>query len=130
VNGLKNSDGSLIVSAPEQFMVSGAAPNLTNLMTRNTFAGAAWDLLRASCRDDVWSADPEQFGARYLAGVSEECLNQKDLREWLRNAPLKKPMYADPTKLGPTDGKYRGMPALGLTEDQIDVLIAYLLERK
>ena len=130
VNGLKNSDGSLIVSAPEQFVVSGAAPNLTNLMTRNTFAGAAWDLLRASCRDDVWSADPEQFGAKYLAGVSEECLNQKDLREWLRNAPAKKPMYADPTKLGPTDGKYRGMPALGLTEDQIDVLIAYLLERK
>jgi len=130
VNGLKNSDGSLIVSAPEQYMVSGAAPNLTNLMTRNTFAGAAWDLLRSSCRDNVWGASPDQFGAMYLQGVTEECLNQKDLREWLRNAPAKKPMYADPTKLEATDGKYRGMPALGLTEDQINVLIAYLLERK
>lgn len=130
VNGLKNSDGSLIVSAPEQFMVAGAAPNLTNLMTRNTFAGAAWDLLRSSCRADVWEASPEEFGAKYLQGVTEECLNQKDLREWLRNAPGKKPMYADPTKLAATDGKYRGMPALGLTEDQINVLIAYLLERK
>jgi mono/diheme cytochrome c family protein len=29
-----------------------------------------------------------------------------------------------------TDGKYRGMPALGLTEDQIDAIVAYLLERK
>ncbi|MFM8857638.1 MAG: cytochrome c oxidase subunit II [Actinomycetota bacterium] len=130
VNGLQNADGSLIVSAPEQYMVAGAAPNLTNLMTRNTFAGASWDLLRPGCRDDVWNTNPEEFGAKYLAGVSEDCLNQKDLREWLRNAPEKKPMYSDPTQLAATDGKYRGMPALGLTEDQINALVAYLLERK
>lgn len=130
VNGITNSEGNLIISAPEQYVVSGAAPNLTHLMTRNTFAGAAWDLLNETCRDDVWNASPDEFGSKYLAGVSEDCLNQKDLREWLRNAPEKKPMYADPTKLQETDGKYRGMPALGLTEDQIDALIAYLLERK
>ena len=34
-----------------------------------------------------------------------------------------------PTKLEASDGKYRGMPDLDLTEDQIDVLVAYLLER-
>ena len=130
VNGLTNTEGSPIIAAPEQYVVSGAAPNLTHLMTRNTFAGAAWDLLIEECRDDVWNASPDEFGGKYLAGVSEDCLNQKDLREWLRNAPEKKPMYADPTKLQETDGKYRGMPALGLTEDQIDALIAYLLERK
>ena len=130
VNGLTNADGAPIIAAPEQYVVSGAAPNLTHLMTRNTFAGAAWDLLTPECRDDVWNATADEFGARYLAGVSAECLNQKDLREWLRNAPEKKPMYADPTKLQATDGKYRGMPALGLTEDQIDALVAYLLERK
>jgi cytochrome c oxidase subunit 2 len=78
----------------------------------------------------VWNATSEEFGEKYLAGVSEECLNQKDLREWLRNAPEKKPMYADPTKLADTGGKYRGMPALGLTEDQINALVAYLLELK
>jgi hypothetical protein len=39
-------------------------------------------------------------------------------------------MYADPAKLGATNGKYRGMPNLNLTDDQIDTLIAYLLERK
>ncbi len=130
VNGLKNSDGSLNIAAPEQNLVSGAAPNLTNLMTRNTFAGASWDLLTPECRDNVWNASSVDFGERYLEGVSVECLNQKDLREWLRNSPAKKPMYADPTKLSSTGGLYRGMPALGLTEDQINIIVAYLLERK
>ena len=62
-------------------------------------------------------------------GVTPDCLNQVDLREWMRNAPAKKPMYTDPDELGPTDGKSRGMPYLGLSEDQIDQLVAYLLER-
>ncbi len=39
-------------------------------------------------------------------------------------------MYADPTKLEATDGLYRGMPFLALSEDQIDQLVAYLLERQ
>ena len=39
-------------------------------------------------------------------------------------------MYADPTKLEATDGLYRGMPYLALSEDQIDLLVAYLLERQ
>jgi cytochrome c oxidase subunit 2 len=34
------------------------APNLTNLMTRNTFAGASWDLLTEDCRKAVWDASP------------------------------------------------------------------------
>ena len=38
-------------------------------------------------------------------------------------------MYADPEELGATDGKTRGMPYLALSEDQIDQLVAYLLER-
>ncbi len=131
VNGLLDPNkGTLVVSYPDQFVYSGASPNLTNLMGRNTFAGASWDLLTPECRADVWDATPEEFGAKYLAGVTPECLNEIDLREWLRNAPAKKPMYADPTMLDETDGKTRGMPYLGLSEDQIDQLIAYLLERK
>ena len=62
VNGLKNSDGSLNIAAPELNLVSGAAPNLTNLMTRNTFAGASWDLLTPECRDNVWNASSADFG--------------------------------------------------------------------
>ena len=130
VNGLKKADGSPAIAAPEDNVWSGAAPNLTHLMSRNTFAGASWDLLTKECRKDVWSSSSEEFGEKYLAGVTEECLNQTDLRRWLRNAPAMKPMYADPTKLEETGGKYRGMPNLGLSEDDIDKLVAYLATLK
>jgi cytochrome c oxidase subunit 2 len=65
-----------------------------------------------------------------LDGVTDSCLNEVELREWLRNAPAKKPMYTDPESLGETNGLVRGMPYLALGEDQIDQLVAYLLERK
>ena len=130
VNGLLDAEGVPVISQPEQYVYSEAAPNLSHLMSRNTFAGASWDLLIPACRREVWEASPEEFGARYLAGVTPECLNSVDLREWLRNAPAKKPMYADPNELLPTDGKTRGMPYLALSEEQIDQLIAYLLERQ
>ena len=130
VNGLKKADGTPAIAAPDENVYSGAAPNLTTLMTRNTFAGAKFDLLNKSCRSDVWDASPETIGAKYLAGVSESCLNATDLRAWLRNAPAMKPMYADPAKLAKSGGKYRGMPNLGLTETDIDKLVAYLLTLK
>ena len=130
VNGLENANGEPIISAPEENVLAGAAPNLTKLMSRNTFAGATWDLLNKTCRDNVWNSSSEEFGAKYLAGVSAECLNVADLRDWLRNAPAKKPMYADPTKLADTGGRTRGMPNLNLTEDDIDKLMAYLLTLK
>jgi cytochrome c oxidase subunit 2 len=130
VNGLENSDGTLNIARPDQNIWSGAAPNLTNLMTRNTFAGASWDLLSEQCRPNVWEADSTEVAAAYLEGVTDDCLNEVELREWLRNAPAMKPMYTDPESLEETDGLPRGMPYLALSEDQIDQLIAYLLERK
>jgi cytochrome c oxidase subunit 2 len=130
VNGLEDADGQPVIARPDLQVYSGAAPNLSYFMTRNTFAGATFDLLTEECRANVWDSDPATFGEKYLAGVSEECLNSVDLREWLRNAPAKKPMYANPEELGPTDGLVRGMPNLALSEDQIDELVAYLLERK
>jgi cytochrome c oxidase subunit 2 len=130
VNGLQDAQGKPIISAPDEYVYSGAAPNLTALMTRNTFAGAMFDLVNQKCRADVWGASSEKFGEAYLNGVTEDCLNQKDLRAWLRNAPEMKPMYAEPSLLGPSDGKYRGMPYLALTEDDIDKLVAYLLTLK
>jgi len=134
VNGLEqtNADKTTtpVLANPDEYLVSGAAPNLSNLMTRNTFAGASFDLLTEDCRDEVWNAPPEEFGALYLKGVTPECLNQVELREWLRNAPGKKPMYVGENAKAESDGKIRGMPNLNLSEDQIDVLISYLLERK
>ncbi len=130
VDGLTNADGELVVASPEQFVWSGAAPNLTNLMTRNTFAGGSWDLITEDRRQQVWEASSQRFGALYLEGVTEGTLNEIDLKEWLRDAPSKKPMYTDPANLESTNGKTRGMPYLALSEDQINELVAYLIERK
>jgi len=130
VNGLMRADGTPAIAAPDENVWSGAAPNLTHLMSRNTFAGASFDLLSKQCRDEVWNASSDTIGAKYLAGVSQDCLNQKDLRSWLRNAPEMKPMYANPTQLEATGGKYRGMPYLALSEDDISKLVAYLLTLK
>ena len=81
VNGLVDpGNGNLVVSYPDQFVYSGAAPNLTNFLGRNTFAGATWDLLTPECRTDVWESSPEEFGDKYLAGVSQDCLNEIDPR--------------------------------------------------
>ena len=130
VNGLMRADGTPAIAAPDENVWAGAAPNLTHLMSRNTFAGASFDLLSKQCRDEVWNASSDTIGAKYLAGVSHDCLNQKDLRSWLRNAPEMKPMYANPTQLEATGGKYRGMPYLALSEDDISKLVAYLLTLK
>jgi cytochrome c oxidase subunit 2 len=124
VNGLVDSSGNPVLSNPDTQVVSGAAPNLTNLLTRTTFAGATWDLLTEQCRADLYAASPAEFGALYLQGAGREgCLNEVELRRWLRNAPAMKPMYAN-------EVPYRGMPNLNLEAAQIDELIAYLLERK
>jgi cytochrome c oxidase subunit 2 len=131
VNGLEDANGDVVISRPDLQVYSGAAPNLSYFMTRNTFAGASYDLLSpGECRSNVWDASPATVGEKYLAGVSADCLNSVELREWLRNAPAKKPMYTDPTQLAETNELPRGMPNLALSEDQIDELIAYLLERK
>lgn len=130
VDGLKRADGSLAISAADENVWSGAAPNLTHLMSRNTFAGAMFDLAKPSCRKDVWESDSATFGGKYLAGVTEDCLNQSALRDWLRNAPAVKPMYTDPAQLAETGGKSRGMPYLGLSESDIEKLVAYLLTRQ
>jgi mono/diheme cytochrome c family protein len=39
-------------------------------------------------------------------------------------------MYASDSQKANSGGKVRGMPALGLSESQIDEIIAYLLTRK
>jgi len=130
INDLFTADGTPVLAAPDLYVVSGAAPNLSKLMTRTAIAGWTFDLISAECRDKLWNAAPEDFGALYLKGVTPECFDEATLRTWLRNSPAMKPMYADPAKLAATGGKTRGMPNLNLTEDQIDELVAYLTERK
>jgi cytochrome c oxidase subunit II len=130
VNGIANADGTPVLSDPDLYVVSGVAPNLTNLMTRTAIAGWTFDLINEECRDALWTASPDEFGSMYLQGVTPECFDEAALRDWLRNPPGMKPMYVDPNNLTSTGGKYRGMPMLNLKDDQIDELVAYLLERK
>ena len=122
INGMVDADGNPVLSHADQNLVSGAAPNLTHLMSRTMFAGATFDLLTEKCRADLRSLPPEEFGAQYLKGVTPECLNRTELEEWLANAPGKKPMYPDVNAAG----LGRGMPYLGLSEAQIDDIVAYL----
>ena len=57
--------------------IAGAAPNLTHLMTRNTFAGATFDLLTAGVpRPSCGTPRRDEFGALYLQGVTPDCLNE------------------------------------------------------
>ena len=139
IDGMVDAEGNPVLAEPDRFVLAGAAPNLTNLMTRTAFAGWTFDLISDECRDRLWSEPSATFGAAYLQGVwmysdadatAPACFNEANLREWLLNAPAMKPMYTDPTKLDETGGKTRGMPALGLNQAQIDEIIAYLLERK
>jgi cytochrome c oxidase subunit 2 len=136
VNGLteENPDGTNsekpVIAFPDLYVVAGNAPNLTHLMSRTTFAGATFDLLTETCRKALRDASPEEFGALYLKGVTPECFNEAELREWIRNPPAMKPMYSSEEQKTESGGKYRGMPNLNLTDDQIDTIVAYLLERK
>ncbi|MCE9621830.1 MAG: cytochrome c oxidase subunit II [Actinomycetia bacterium] len=139
VNGLVAADGTPVLAEPDLYVVAGAAPNLTNLMTRTAIAGWTFDLLTDACREQLWNASPEEFGSLYLQGVwmnsgpdatKPVCFAEATLRDWLRDPAAMKPNYASPDQVASTGGLTRGMPNLNLTEDQIDQLIAFLLERK
>ena len=126
VNGLEDADGNPLISQAEDYLVSGAAPDLTHLMSRTTFAGATFSLLTEECRAVLLAATPEEFGPLYLDGVSPECLNRVQLEQWVRNAPAMIPMYPTPN----ADGLGRGMPYLGLSEEDIDRVVDYLATLK
>ena len=111
-------------------LVSGVAPNLTHLMTRGTFAGSIYNLYTdvqstySGSNGDNLGTDPTNVAAAgnpgdvlFGATVDSEKVNRTYLEAWLRNAPAMKPMYAQGG---------RGMPNLGLTEAQIDQLVAFL----
>ena len=88
-------------------LVSGAAPNLTHLMSRTTFAGATFDLKTPDC----------QAKNDMPTGTPQSCVNQGALDNWLKNPSAVKPM--DPNNK-------RGMPNLNLSQTEISQLIAYL----
>jgi cytochrome c oxidase subunit 2 len=105
-------------------LVSGVAPNLTHLMTRGTFAGSILNLWSPEIpteADPTGNAEdasvPGNPGDALFGGDSAHYFNRTALERWLRNPPGVKPMAS---------GQGRGMPNLGLSEEQIDQLVAYL----
>ncbi|MCY3910306.1 MAG: cytochrome c oxidase subunit II [bacterium] len=98
-----SSAGPVITSE----LVAGAAPNLTHLMTRGTFAGSAFDLY-LNAGDHI----------PYLNLAEKGTLNRGELEAWISNAPERKP--ADANDL-------RGMPArTSLSPADIDNVVAFL----
>lgn len=85
---------------------SGAAPNLTHFASRGTYAGGMFQLWRDLDGSSVIEWD--EIGGE---------LNRNQLEAWLRNPPAEKYMAPD---------DFRGMPNLGLSEAEIDNLVAYL----
>jgi cytochrome c oxidase subunit II len=112
---IEGGGATLLEEAASQ--TSGAAPNLTWLMGRTTFAGAIFQMQTPQCRDAREAASDAGDMSAYMAGTTAECLNRTQLEAWLRNSPAEKPMYPP----------LRGMPAQGLSEEEIDDVIAYLL---
>jgi len=97
-------------------VVSGTSPDLTHLMTRSTFAGSLFRLYA--------QADDDDLNTLYDRLAEEGTFNRVQLEAWLRDPAGEKPNYADPVALN--GALPRGMPNLGLTEEQIDQLVAYL----
>ena len=114
INGLTDAQGQPLVSQANTQLVSGAAPNLTHLMSRTTFAGSALNLKIPGCTGNETPDLP--------TGTPVNCLNVVALARWLRNPPGVLPMDATQN----AQGLYRGMPNLGLSETQIGQVIAYL----
>ncbi len=81
-------------------VVSGSAPDLTHFASRTTFAGGILDTYK-----------------------EDGSLNRDDLARWIRNPDEVKDNYANDLSEGELP---RGMPTLGLTERQIDDVIAFL----
>jgi cytochrome c oxidase subunit 2 len=117
INGYGATGKQLDTNTPDpdynslkQTLISGNAPNLTHLMSRERFAGAMFPLYETYKKGHgPETVDPE--------GKAD----QGQLVDWLHNPALKKPM--DP------DGN-RGMPNLNLTDDQILKIVSYLTTLK
>jgi cytochrome c oxidase subunit II len=100
-----NNYGKLVNSS----LSSKNAPNLTNFMMRDYFIGGLFPLYLGKQTPKV---EPFADGA---------VPNTNKLKEWLRNPDEVKAMNSD---------NNQGMPNLGLSEQQIDQLTAYLLTLK
>ena len=128
INGVSNDSVNNPTTGVTHQLQSGVAPNLTHFMTRGTFIGSIQNLYDPT-NPDGSAGDPNdvsRFGdpGDALTGgtIDQSRVNRPTLEAWLRNPIGLKPMSPVKDKAG----LLRGMPNLGLTEAQIDQLVAYL----
>ena len=108
------------------------APNLTHLMTpqhvrRRHVAICSPRSAATTCGTPT----PDEFGEQVPRRASPRSASTRST--CASGCATRRPRSrCTPTRASSqtTDGSYRGMPNLALTEDQIDQLVAYLLERK
>lgn len=84
---------------------ANVGPNLTHLMSREMFAGSIFDLYQTEDGWGTWTDEPDT----------------EQIKAWIMNAPSQKAMR--PT----AETGAVGMPNLGLTEEEADAIVAYLL---
>ena len=112
-NGWGNED---LYNPADVNQESGAAPDLTHFMNRPRYAGAIYDLYPSDEQGYIdYPYDPDTF-------------IRTDLEAWLKNPPARKAMDSEPRE-NPTTGELilpRGMPNLGLSDEQVDALVEYL----
>ena len=96
-------------------LTAGAAPDLTHLMSRTTFASGTYDLRIDSKRCRA-------LGLNYAKDPS--CINTAELRAWLHDPESMLPMA--PNGINGRFGTIRGMPNLNLSPAALDQLVAFL----
>lgn len=114
-------------------LVSKAAPNLTHFASRTTFAGGIYGIYAGgpdgSTDPNDDALDPNDYVriselAQDPTGLEDYRLNSAELKRWIKNAPDRKAMAADPVE---ETGLGRGMPAFtDLSDEQLDQIVAYL----
>ena len=107
-----HADGTLSQGkyAGEVNLTAGAAPNLTHFATRSSYAGSFFELYP--------DAQEVSDQGDYI-NLTTNNYARGTLEAWLRNSPEVKP-NAQPEQA-------RGMPNLNLSENQIDLLVDYLI---
>jgi len=104
------SDDMPVRYIDRQTQVAGAAPNLTKVATRSTFAGGIFELYE----------NPDNVP--YLDLAEDGDLNRGQLEAWIINAPGEKANFWD----SPTG--QRGMtPFESLSAEEVDNLVAFLM---
>jgi cytochrome c oxidase subunit 2 len=94
-------------------LTSGAAPNLTHFASRTSYAGAFEELYHNGT--ELLEDDPAAYLDMIGAGAR---VDRETLEQWIRDPASIKPNRAE---------NFQGMPDVGLSEDQIDLVVDYLL---